>query len=86
MRLDQRLTYRQGALACGERLVKLPSPPEHVRCVRMAIGQPIPVCWRCRAGIGELLSDRLFPPEVADRLARFSGLPELPSDLEQEIR
>ena len=37
----------------------------------------IPVFGGCRAGLGELLSDRLFPRVVADRLVRFSGLGEL---------
>ena len=86
MRLDQRLAHRQGALACGERLVKPPRPTEHVRRVGLAVRQGIPVFGGCRAGLGELLPDRLFPRVVADRLVRFSGLRELPTDVEQAVR
>ena len=50
MRLDQRLTHRQGALAGGERLVEPPRPAEHVRRVGLAVRQGIPVLGGCRAG------------------------------------
>ncbi len=86
MRLDQKLTHRQGALAGGERLVKPPRPTECVRRGSLALRQGIPICDGCRASFGELLPDRLFPRVVTDRIAHSSGLRELATDFVQAAR
>ncbi len=57
MRLDQRLTHSQSALAGGEGLVKPARPTKEVRRDGLAVRQEILVVGGCRAGLGELLPD-----------------------------